>query len=141
MIIKKINTLIVLSLVLFSDYSFSKSFPLNNIGCALINDGYLNNASNILESNLVKLSTNLNKDGLIYKNDQIILKAKAATVIQADSQKPWISSFELIISQIGKDTIRVRSSPRINDSEKMNIYFVISSEESSELLISCSARE
>ncbi|MEH6394201.1 hypothetical protein [Pseudoalteromonas sp.] len=141
MLIKKINTFIVLSLLLFSDYSFSKSFPLNNIGCVLINEGYLNNDSNILRSNLVELSTNINKYALLYKNNQIVVKAKAATVIQTDRQKPWISSFELIISQMNKDTVRVRSSPRINDNEKMNIYFSISSGESSELVVSCSARE
>lgn len=141
MLLKKINTFIVLSLILFSSHSFSKSFPLNKIGCALINEGYLNNDSNILKSNLVELSTNINEDALLYKNNQIFVMAKAATVVQTAPQEPWISSFELIVSQKNKDTVRVRSSPRINDNEKMNIYFSISTEEKSELVISCSARE
>ncbi|KPZ51625.1 hypothetical protein AN391_03960 [Pseudoalteromonas sp. P1-13-1a] len=130
-----------ISLILFSDISASKSFPMNKIGCAIINENYFEDAPKVLKSVSVNLSTALNDDKLIYKNGKVTVNASAATVIQTGVQNPWISSFKITISQTKKDTISVRSAPRTNDNNKMNVYFALTSQSRGELIISCSARE
>ncbi|WP_138614579.1 hypothetical protein [Pseudoalteromonas sp. S3785] len=130
-----------ISLILFSDISASKSFPMNKIGCAIINENYFEDAPKMLKSVSVNLSTALNDDKLIYKNGEVTVSASAATVIQTGVQNPWISSFKITISQTKKDTISVRSAPRTNDNNKMNVYFALTSQSRGELIISCSARE
>jgi len=130
-----------ISLILFSNVSASKSFPMNKIGCAIINENYFENAPKMLKGNSVNLSTTLSDDRLIYKNNDITVKAAAATVIQSGIQPPWISSFKITISQAKKDTISVRSNPRTNDNNKMNVHFVLTSQRRGELIISCSAKE
>ncbi|WP_138541642.1 hypothetical protein [Pseudoalteromonas sp. S3776] len=130
-----------ISLILFSDISASKSFPMNKIGCAIINENYFEDAPKMLKSVSVNLSTALNDDKLIYKNGEVTVNASAATVIQTGVQNPWISSFKITISQTKKDTISVRSAPRTNDNNKMNVYFALTSQSRGELIISCSARE
>lgn len=132
-----------ISLILFSGISASKSFPMNKIGCAIINENYFEDAPKMLKGDLVNLSTALNDDKLIYKNGEVTVNASAATVIQTGVQNPWISSFKITISQTQtkKDTISVRSAPRTNDNNKMNVYFALTSQNRGELIISCSARE
>lgn len=130
-----------ISLILFSGISASKSFPMNKVGCAIINKNYFEDAPKMLKGDLVNLSTALNDDKLIYKNGEVTVNASAATVIQKGVQNPWISSFKITISQTKKDTISVRSAPRTNDNHKMNVYFALTSQSRGELIISCSARE
>ncbi|TMO70322.1 hypothetical protein CWC17_18680 [Pseudoalteromonas sp. S3785] len=114
---------------------------MNKIGCAIINENYFEDAPKMLKSVSVNLSTALNDDKLIYKNGEVTVSASAATVIQTGVQNPWISSFKITISQTKKDTISVRSAPRTNDNNKMNVYFALTSQSRGELIISCSARE
>ncbi|MBH0055984.1 hypothetical protein I6F65_03335 [Pseudoalteromonas sp. SWXJZ94C] len=140
----KINYLFALLSMVFissSNASISKSFPLNNVGCIIVNDGYFENEPKILKSNVVKLSIDINDNNLIYKNDEITMKASAAVTMQTGIQDPWISSFKLTVLQNNKDSISIRSYPRSSDNGNMDIYFTISSERRGEVFVSCSARE
>ena len=140
----KINYLFALLSMAFissSNASISKSFPLNNIDCAIVNEGYFENEPKILKSNVVKLSIDINDNKLIYKNDEITMKASAAVTMQIGVQDPLISSFKLTVLQNNKDSISIRSYPRSNDNDNMDIYFTISSEQRGEIFVSCSAIE
>lgn len=139
--IKQFYSSIFIALILFSASTYSQPSPLNIIGCIIVNEDYLINQPKLLTGS-AELSMKTGKDELIYRDQRLTLKVESATVIEAASRRPWISSFKLSLLQVGQNTISVKSAPRSSDTDDMNINLVIrDSTDSGELFIECNARQ
>lgn len=133
----------ILSLLL-SKNAFSEQFPLNKIGCFIVNDGYFQIQGYLLKGNLVKLHKDSTRKQTIYKNNNLTLEITSSTVTEVALKQPWVSSFKLEALENGHKTVSVTSAPRNSEIDSMSVHLAISSPDPSnngELIIECNARQ
>ena len=126
---------LLFSLLLVSFGVHSNSLSQNTISCTLVDNGYYSSNSVILKTKKVNFS-NENVAGRIYESEYMIVIASVATITKVDNKESWISTFQLNINKSGEN-ISVRSTPRANEAEDMEVYLSLENESGGELIFDC----
>lgn len=142
--IKNSSITVLILFFVFTSTAYSKSFPLNKVGCFIVNENFFPNQPTILKSNIINLSRDTTKIQSLYHNKNITMEIKSSTVINAELKRPWISSFELVLLK-NNSQINIRSQARNSEKDPMSIHVtmskVVQSEKTGKLTIECNARE
>ncbi|WP_299017159.1 hypothetical protein [uncultured Photobacterium sp.] len=105
-------------------FSISDSFASQgtSVGCALVNEGYLSQVSVFTPLEPVLLSTSPQPSLYnVYTHSNLDISLSNTVVVTPSLQKPFISSFEVVVETDGRKVL-VRSSVRKSASEGMSAH-------------------